>query len=328
MWILTGQPPLFSFSGLSFVRHPDLARPVLALLVAQHFEPDEEIDFARAVAQVHVPEVTLVDELEVLGALLGRTHVGRDAVLRGPVLRQPSEHRIAIREIRVDRANEFALEFERDIPDEALQDGAHVFAANQQIPNDPGEALAQFVLLELPGDSLRSVRHEHRTERLRRLEQPVAQQRELLLEELDFIAVFERFQLRARGLEIAVRTQILLQVVVVAARSGAARRDRHDPHRMISASQLAAARWALAMSSGVTVIFSSCARDDASHFLGLPVNHDLRLFEQLAHVLITGLAVRAFGHVGDADQVPSPRRWKEPRRFFPAPWSSSVTDRP
>ena len=52
-------------------RHAELARPVLALLVAQGLEPDEEIDLARAVAEVHVAEVALVDELEVPRPLLG-----------------------------------------------------------------------------------------------------------------------------------------------------------------------------------------------------------------------------------------------------------------
>ena len=64
MWILTGQPPLGS--GLPCIMHADLARPVLALLVAQHFEPDEQLDLAGAVAEAHVAEIALVDEFEVL----------------------------------------------------------------------------------------------------------------------------------------------------------------------------------------------------------------------------------------------------------------------
>ena len=52
--------------GLAGDVQTDFAGTLLALLVAQDFEPDDEIDFARAVAEIHIAEVALVHQLEIL----------------------------------------------------------------------------------------------------------------------------------------------------------------------------------------------------------------------------------------------------------------------
>ena len=81
---------------------------------------------------------------------------------------------------------------------------AHVVVAQQQAPQRLGEVGAEFVLLELPDDRLRAVVDEHLTQRLRAVQQPLAQQSELLLENLERFRVFELLDLglrrsRARG---------------------------------------------------------------------------------------------------------------------------------
>src|SRR5208337_3988694 len=157
----TAAPGLAAWPG-----HAELARPVLALLVAQRLEPDEEVDLARAVAEVHVADVALIHELEVSRPLLGRSDVGRNAVLPGPALRQALEYRVAVGEMGVDRGDELALELERHVPDEAQEDGAHVVVAQKQAPQRLDEVAAERVLPELPDDGLHSVVDEHLPERL------------------------------------------------------------------------------------------------------------------------------------------------------------------
>ena len=56
---------------------------------------------------------------------------------------------------------------------------------------------AELLLLEFPGDRLHAVGDEHLPERLRLRQQPLAQQRQLLLEQLDLLAVRQRLQLAA-----------------------------------------------------------------------------------------------------------------------------------
>ena len=210
-------------------QHADLARPVLALLVAQHLEPHEQLDFARRVAEVHVAEITLVHQLEIVAALLGRADVGRDAGLARPALGQPLEHRVALAQVHVERLHELALELERHEPDEAQQDRAHLVIAQQQVPQRRGERGAEVLLLELPGDRLHAVRDEHAAQRARVAQQVLAQQRQLLLEDL-LVAAFE-----------------LLEVDAV----------RPHAHLMISESQFAAIFATLATSSGVTLMRDS-----------------------------------------------------------------------
>ena len=146
-----------AFGRGAWPRNAEFARPVVALLVAQRLEPHQKVDFAGAVAEAHVAEVALVDELEVVRSLLGRANVGRNAVLRRPALRQALEHRVAVGQMGVDGGDELALELERQVPDEAQQDRAHVVVAQQQLPQRLGEVAAERVLLELPDDGLRAV---------------------------------------------------------------------------------------------------------------------------------------------------------------------------
>ena len=98
------------------------ARTVFALLVAQHLEPDEEIDLAHRIAERAIAQIPRRDEFEIVLALFGRADIGVDEVPAGPILRKPFEHRIAVAQMLVDRRDEFALKLERNRPDEALQD--------------------------------------------------------------------------------------------------------------------------------------------------------------------------------------------------------------
>jgi len=69
--------------------------------------------------------------------------------------------------MRIDRGDELPLELERDVPDEAQEDGAHVVVAQEQAPQRAGEVAAERVLLELPNDGLHAVVDEHLPQRLR-----------------------------------------------------------------------------------------------------------------------------------------------------------------
>ena len=138
----------------------EFARAVVALLVAQHFEPHEHFHFTLGVAERHVAEIAGIHEFEVVRALLGRADVGRDVGIGRPTLRKPLEHRVAAGEMIVDRLDEFALELERHRPDEAHQDQAHIVVTQEQFPKHLGEACAEFLLLELPGDSADAIGHE------------------------------------------------------------------------------------------------------------------------------------------------------------------------
>ncbi len=66
---------------------------------------------------------------------------------------------------------------------------------------------------------------------------------------------------------------------------------------MISESQLAATRAIFALSSGVTFTRARAPGDQTPDLLGLAVDDDLRLLEQLRDLLVAGLAVRALGDV-------------------------------
>src|SRR5208337_4376429 len=202
-------------------RHADLAGAVFALLVAQRLEPHQQIDLAGAVAEIHVTEIALIDELEVPRPLLGRTDVWWNAVLPGPALRQALEHRIAVRKIGVDRGDELALELERDVPDEAQEDGAHVVVAQQQAPQRFGEVAAELVLLELPDDGLHAVVDEHLPERFRAVQEPTTQQAELFLEDLERFGVLELLDLAPGRLERPAHLPIALEIAGFGARGGA-----------------------------------------------------------------------------------------------------------
>ena len=101
----------------------------------------------------------------------------------------------------LDRSDELALELERDIPEEPLQQGAHVVPAQQQFPEHPGEGLAQLVLLELPGDGIGALCDEHLMEELRVVDQPLLKQADLLLKQLDGFAVLQGPDLFPRVLD-------------------------------------------------------------------------------------------------------------------------------
>ena len=113
--------------------------------------------------------------------------------------------------------DELALELERQVPDEAQQDGAHVVVAQQQLPQRLGEIAAERVLLELPDDGLRAVVDEHLAQRLRAVQQPLVQQAELLLEDLERLAALELLDLALRRLERAARLAIALEIVAFGA---------------------------------------------------------------------------------------------------------------
>ena len=127
--------------------------------------------------------------------------------------------------MNVDRLDEPALELQRQVPDEALQHGAHVVAAQEEIPQNADEALADLRLLELPGDRLGAVGHEQVAQRFR-------VGGEVLLQDVEL------------GVE-----QLVLRFVPGF--------GNDDVHRTISPSQLAATLASRALSCGVTSIFSS-----------------------------------------------------------------------
>ena len=205
----TGQPP---FLRLVLAEHALFARPVLALLVAQHFEPHEHVDFAQRIAELAVAEIARRHQLEVVLAHFGRPHVRVDVVSARPVHRQTLEHRVAVRQVGVDRDDELALELERHRPDEAQQDRRHVVVAQQQAPQHLGEARAERVLGELPDDRLQAVVDEDLTQRLRAVQQPLAQQAELLLEDFERLGVFEFLDLGLGRLERMADLPIALEI--------------------------------------------------------------------------------------------------------------------
>ena len=189
-----------------------LARPVLALLVAQHFEPHEHVDFAQRIAELAVAEIARRHQLEVVLAHFSRPHIRVDVVAARPILGQTLEHRVAVRQVGVDRGDELALELERHRPDEAQQDRRHVVVAQQQAPQHLGEARAERILGELPDDRLQAVVDEHLTKRLRAVQQPLAQQAELLLEDLERLGVFEFLDLGLRRFERMADLAVALEI--------------------------------------------------------------------------------------------------------------------
>ena len=118
----------------------------------------------------------------------------------------------------------------------------------------------KFALLELPRDRVRAFGDEGLAERTRVLRQAPLQDGELLLKELDALAVLEFFELVFGRLDLAGGDDVAAQILAVAQR----RRlevDRGVPgrflHRMISASQSAAMRDARLIKSGVISMRSS-----------------------------------------------------------------------
>jgi len=135
----------------------DFARPVFALLVAQGFEPDEQLDLARAVAEVHIAEIAAVDQTEIARAFLGRADVGRDRILTRPAVCESGEHRIASAEVGVERAHERPFALEREGPNETHQHRAHRVVTQQLFPEHRREGRAEFVAVKRRRDRLQAV---------------------------------------------------------------------------------------------------------------------------------------------------------------------------
>ena len=183
--------------GLELARHvqANFARPLLALLVTQGFEPDEHLDVAGGKTDVHVAEVTLVDQPEVLRPLFWITDVGRNVVVRRPVFRQTLEHRVATRQVQVNRTDELAFEAQRHGPDKAHQHLAGVVVAQHQIPERGDERGTEFRLLELPDDGIGAVGDEHVAEGVGLLQQAATQEFHLVMEVLDRRSLLQGFEL-------------------------------------------------------------------------------------------------------------------------------------
>jgi len=90
---------------------------------------------------------------------------------------------------------------------------------------------------------------------MRAVQQPLAQKPKLLLEDLERRTVFEFFDFALRGLKRGRRLAIALEILGVGTRRAA--RGRFSASWMISASQLAATRATLLLSSGVTLTRST-----------------------------------------------------------------------
>ena len=60
----------------------------------------------------------------------------------------------------VDGTHELALEFQRDFPQEAQQQRAHVVVLQQQVPQGADKCFTEFVLLEFPGDGIDALGNE------------------------------------------------------------------------------------------------------------------------------------------------------------------------
>ena len=129
---------------------------------------------------------------------------------------------------------------------------------------------AEFLLLELPGDRLHAVGDEHLAERVRFRQQPPAQQRQLLFEQLDLVAAREIFEFGACNRELRGGVQEAFELTGARA------------HRMISASQLAATRAMRALSSGARRQALERAGDQPADLLRFAIDDDPGLLEQLA----------------------------------------------
>ena len=222
----TGADQLEHLWDVDLHRAATLARPVLgdedaeltgllrALLVPHGLQPDEQLDVTRGVPQGRVPEVPLVDEVEVGGPGLGVTHVGRDAAARGPVEGQPVEHRVAIGQVLVQGADERPLLPERKVPQESHQHGTGGVVPLQHPPQRLGELDAEVTLVELPGDRVHPLGDEELAERLRLGEEPAAEQFELPVERLDPLGTLELGHPGPGGLEGAARLQVVQDVVL------------------------------------------------------------------------------------------------------------------
>jgi hypothetical protein len=91
----------------------------------------------------------------------------------------------------VDRADEFTFELERNVPQEAQQQGAHVVVFEHQLPQRSGELRIQLILLEFPGDCVDTLGDECLLKKLRIIDQAFLQQRDLFLEQLDGLGVLQ-----------------------------------------------------------------------------------------------------------------------------------------
>src|SRR5208337_1267123 len=140
------------------------------------------------------------------------------------------EYRVAVREMGVDRDDELALELERHVPDEAQEDGAHVVVAQKQAPQRLDEVAAERVLPELPDDGLHSVVDEHLPERLGALQEPSAQEAELLLKDIEGLGMLERLDFALGRLEDPADIAVALEIVGSAARVGARQNRAFSAH--------------------------------------------------------------------------------------------------
>jgi hypothetical protein len=82
-------------------------------------------------------------------------------------------------------ADKFTLELERDIPQEAQQQGAHIVIPEQQSPKGVRKFLAQLILLKFPGNRTASLGYEHLLKKPGIIHQALLQQPYLLPEQCD-----------------------------------------------------------------------------------------------------------------------------------------------
>ncbi len=132
--------------------HTQHTRGLGALHIAQRLQPHDQFDFAQAVAQIHVAQVALIDELEVSIAILGLANVGADAVQGGPLFAGTGEHRVTLGQLGIDSLHEAALAGHGQIPQHLLQRLAGRITAQQGRPQCFGELPWVFRQTEVLND--------------------------------------------------------------------------------------------------------------------------------------------------------------------------------
>ena len=125
---------------------------------------------------------------------------------------------------------------------------------------------------------------------------------------LERLGVLQLLDLALRRLERTARLRVALEIVARPAAAGAVGRLRRQCAWMISASQLAATRAILPLSSGVTLTRVQRAGNEVAHLLRGAVDDDPRLLEQLRQLLIAGLAVVALRRRPRPRASPAPIR--------------------
>jgi hypothetical protein len=181
--------------------HPELAGRVGALLVADRLEPDEQVDVPPGEPEVHVSQVALVHQAEVLGAIVGLTDVRRDGAAGRPAVRDALEHGIPVGQVGIHRLDEEALLAERQVPDEPHEQRRHVVVPQEHVPQTHDEVAAELGLPELPRDGRHAVRDEQVAEGARVGDEPALEQVELAPEGGDPSRRVERLHLLAGRVE-------------------------------------------------------------------------------------------------------------------------------